>query len=210
MILMALLTVVVAFIFLAVAEYVARTQRKFHSETMRKTVHIVAGCVVATWPFYFPWWMIGLLGLAALVVIAISLQYKTFHSIYGVNRRSIGEILFAVTIGLLAFLAGNRWIFAAAMLHLGLADGLAAIIGVKYGKRNRYKLLGYYKSWVGTATFFAVSAIIMIAYAAVTHSHDFTLLASVPLLTTLVENFAVAGTDNLLVPLMVAGMLKFF
>ena len=34
----------------------------------------------------------------------------------------------------------NHLLFAAAMLHLSIADGLAAVIGTKYGKGNTYKV----------------------------------------------------------------------
>jgi phytol kinase len=208
--LLAALSIFGAFAFLAVVEYVSRTRRKIHSEITRKFVHMAAGCFVATWPFYFKWWEIGLLSLAALFVVSISIQYNILKSIHSVNRRSLGEVFFAIAIGLLAFLDGSHWIFAAAMLHLGLADGLAAIVGVKYGKRSRYEVFGYRKSRAGTLTFLAASVVITGAYFGVTHTHDWTLFAVVPLLTTMTENIAVAGTDNLLVPLMVAGLLKFF
>ncbi len=204
------LSIIGAFVFLAVVEYFARTRRKIHSEVTRKVVHMTAGCVVATWPFYFRWWEIGLLGLAALFVVSLSIQYNILQSIHSVNRRSLGEIFFAIAIGLLAFLDGSHWVFAVAVLHLSFADGLAAIIGVKYGKRTRYEIFGYPKSLAGTLTFFVVSVCLTSIYFRVTHTHDWTLFAVVPCVATLVENFAVFGTDNLFVPLVVAGLLKFF
>ena len=207
---MAALTIIGAFVFLAVMEYVARSKRRLHSETLRKIVHMVAGIVVATWPFYFTWWEIGLLSLMALGVVSLSVQYNIFRSIHGVNRKSLGEIFFALAIGLLAFLDGSHWIFAVAILHLSLADGLAAIVGVKFGKRTRYEMLGYPKSLAGTATFFATSILLMVVYFAVSGTRDWTLFVTVPCVATLVENVAVFGTDNLFVPLVVAGLLKFF
>ncbi len=210
--LLSALSILAAFTFLGIIEYISRTRQKIHSEVTRKIVHMTAGVVVATWPFYFKWWEIGLMSLAMLFVVAIVIQYKVFQSIHTVNRRSFGEILFAIAIGILAFFDGSHWIFAAAMLHLGLADGFAAVIGVKYGKRThtQYKVFGNQKSLVGTLTFFVVSVIITSAYFAVTNTHDWQLFIAVPVITTLVENVAVYGTDNLLVPLVVAGLLKFF
>lgn len=199
-----------AFLLLIIFEYVSRTHRKIHSELKRKIVHMGAGCFVATWPFYFKWWEIGLVALMALFVVAMSIQYNIFRSIHSVNRRSFGEILFTIAIGLLAFLDGSPWIFAAAMLHLGLADGLAGVVGTLFAKKSRYKVFGYTKSWLGTATFFVVSLAVTTGYFIATHHFDPALLVAIPILTTMVENFAVFGTDNLFVPLMVAGLLKFF
>jgi len=210
--LLAAISIVGSFIVLGIVEYISRTRRKIHSEVMRKTVHMLAGGFVATWPFYLKWWEIGLISLMALFVVNISIQYNIFQSIHSVNRRSLGEILFAIAIGILAFLDGSPWIFAAAMLHLGLADGLAAVIGVKFGKKShtQYKVFGNQKSLVGTLTFFVVSVGITSAYFAITHTHDWQLFMALPVVTTIVENVAVFGTDNLLVPLVVASMLKFF
>jgi phytol kinase len=204
------LVIVAAFLFLGVIEYLSYTKRIIHSEITRKITHMVAGVVVASWPFYFKWWQIGLLSLASLFVISLSIQYNIFRSIHSVNRHSLGEVFFAIAIGALAFLDGSPWIFAVAMLHLGLADGLAAIVGVTLGKRSRYKVFGYQKSWAGTLTFFIVSVLLTGTYFVITGSQDLTMLAVVPILATLVENFAVFGSDNLFVPLMVAGLLKFF
>lgn len=204
------LSVLGVFFILVIAEYVSRTRRAIHSELMRKFVHIAVGTFVATWPFYFEWWEIGLVSLAFLLVVTLSIERNIFRSIHGVNRRSMGEVLFAVAIGFLAFLDGDPWIFAIAMLHLSLADGLAAIVGVHFGKRTRYHIFGYPKSWAGTLTFFCVSLLIMTFYVfGVMDTPDPALLLMVPVVATLVENFSVYGTDNLFVPVVVAGILKF-
>ncbi|HKR81509.1 MAG TPA: hypothetical protein VJR27_00740 [Candidatus Saccharimonadales bacterium] len=208
--LLAAFSIVGAFVFLAIVEYFSRTRSHVHSEMTRKIIHMAAGIFVASWPFYFTWWEIGLLALAALFVVGVSIQYNIFRSIHSVSRRSMGEIFFAVAIGLLAFLDGNPWVFAIAMLHLGLADGLAAVVGVTVGKRTRYEVFGYPKSWAGTLTFFVVSIVLTAAFFVITDTRDLTMLAVVPVVATLVENFAVFGTDNLFVPLVVAGLLKFF
>lgn len=210
--LLAVLVILGAFLFLAVVEYVSRRLRsKAHSEVTRKITHMTAGCVAAVFPFIFKWWEIGAISLLCLFVVSISIRYNILRSIHSVNRHSLGEVFFALAIGALAFLDGSPWVFAAAMLNLGLADGAAAIIGVKYGKRTRYEVFGYRKSVVGTLAFFVTSFLITGAYLLATHRQDdMTLLMLVPVVATLVENFAVVGTDNLFVPLVVAGLLKFF
>lgn len=198
------------FLILVIAEYASRTRRAIHSELTRKFVHMSVGTFVATWPFYFKWWEIGLVSLAFLFVVSVSIQWNIFRSIHGVNRRSLGEVLFAVAIGFLAFLDGDPWVFTIAMLHLSLADGFAAIVGVHFGKRTRYQVFGYPKSWAGTLTFLGVSVFITGFYVVgVMATPDLTLLLLVPLIATLVENFSIYGTDNLFVPVVVAGMLKF-
>ena len=96
----------------------------------------------------------------------------------------------------------------AAILQMSLADGLAAIFGIRYGGRHRYSVYGYGKSIIGTVTFFVISLGILLG---VHHwgTLDISLAAmvSISLLATLLENFAVHGFDNLLVPVLVALLL---
>jgi dolichol kinase len=93
-------------------------------------------------------------------------------------------------------------------MQMALADGLAAIIGVQYGNRLKYLVFKHPKSVAGTLTFFVVSTSILLAYG---HWSGQSLTASyilvVSLMATALENVAVWGLDNLLVPLLVATLL---
>jgi dolichol kinase len=53
---------------------------------------------------------------------------------------------------------------------MSLADGLAAVIGTRYGNRQKYLVLGYTKSVLGTLTFFVVSLGILFGYSHYSHS----------------------------------------
>ncbi len=121
-----------------------------------------------------------------------------------VGRLSAGEYLYPLAIITLAILAPANWIFITAILNLGLADGLAAVLGTTYGKSSSYNVFGHAKSVVGTGTFFAVSLLISIwavAYGAPS-SADITWFALIylPLATTAFENLSPWGTDNFTVP----------
>lgn len=119
-----------------------------------------------------------------------------------------GELLFAIVIGLLASISPNNWVFTAAMLHLSISDGIAAIAGVLWGDNNSYKVFGRTKSLVGSAAFLLSSLIILAAYHAVSGST--TSVATIlwlPLVATATENLAVQGTDNLVMPMIIALVL---
>src|SRR6185436_5556240 len=126
-----IVAVAVVFLILVFAEYLSR-YKGVHSELTRKIVHVLVGMFVAFWPFFLSWQQIQVLSLLFLVVVVISIKLNIFGSIHAVSRNKMGEVLFAVIIGLLAFISSDPWIFAAAMLHLSLADGLAAVIGLAY------------------------------------------------------------------------------
>ena len=88
---------------------------------------------------------------------------------------------------------------------MSLADGLAAIVGTRYGQRSTYHLAGHAKSLAGTATFIIVSLVILAVYglvAGVTLQPYVSL--AIAFSTAAVENIGVLGLDNLLVPLLVA------
>src|SRR6266545_6643723 len=148
--------VAIVFLILIFAEYLSRF-KGVHSELTRKLVHIFVGMFVAFWPFFLSWRQIQALSLLFLVAVLFSIKFNIFNSIHAVSRNSIGEVLFAVVIGVLAFIVSEPWVFAAAMLHLSLADGLAAIVGLAYGEHNSYRIMGRTKSLAGSLAFFFTS-----------------------------------------------------
>ncbi|HEY5668139.1 MAG TPA: hypothetical protein VIR03_03165, partial [Candidatus Saccharimonadales bacterium] len=120
-------------------------------------------------------------------------------------RNITGELLFAIAIGLLASISSNKWAFTAAMLHLSIADGLAAVIGFGWGDTNSYKVLGHTKSIAGSTAFLVCSYLILIVYLALGHSTTSVLtILWLPWVATAAENISVKGTDNLIVPMAVA------
>ena len=199
--------VAVVFLIVVFAEYLSR-YKGVHSELTRKLVHIFVGMFVAFWPFFLGWGEIQLLSLLFLAVVIFSVRFRIFNSIHAVSRNSIGEVLFAVVVGVLAFIVSDNWVFAAAMLHLSIADGLAAIIGLAYGEHNTYKIMGRTKSLSGSLAFFFASVAIMFWYVAFSGT-DYSVVKMLwlPVVATIAENISGEGTDNLVIPLLVALVL---
>lgn len=192
---------------LAFAELLAR-KTDMHAELTRKFVHMFAGSFIAFWPFFLSWRQIELLSALALVTILISIKFTIFKSIHMVPRQAVGEVCFAMVIGLLALVSSSEWVFAAAMLCLSIGDGLAAIVGLMWGDSNQYKIFGKVKSVAGTGAFLAVTLLVMGLYIAVSDdTASLTTLLLVPILATITENVAVNGTDNLVMPMLIALML---
>jgi phytol kinase len=163
---------------------------------------------VAVWPFFLSWGQIELLSVAFLVVVTASKFLQVFQAIHSVQRPTWGELFFAVSVGLVALVTHDKWIYAAALMQMALADGLAAIVGVHYGNRLKYLVFGHPKSVAGTFTFFVVSFAILMAYG---HWSGMALgvgyAAATASLATIFENAGAFGLDNLLVPMAVALML---
>lgn len=202
-----ILTIIGVLLVLLIAEHLAR-HTNLHAELTRKFVHMLVGTFVAFWPFFLSWREIKLLSLAFLIVVIISVKFTIFKSIHTVPRRAFGEISFALVIGILAFISSSAEIFMAAMLCLSIGDALAAIIGLLYGERNQYKVFGKTKSVAGTAAFFTTSVLVMTLYVTLTsNSAGIMNLFAIPVLATITENVAVNGSDNLIMPVLIALLL---
>ncbi|HET7630139.1 MAG TPA: hypothetical protein VFK03_02085, partial [Candidatus Saccharimonadales bacterium] len=124
-----------------------------HGEASRKLIHISVGTFVAFWPLFLSWQQIELLSLAFVGAVLISRQFHVFKAIHSVQRPTWGELYFGIAVGLVAMLTHEPAIYVAALLHMSLADGLAAIVGHRYGHRYVYRIFGSSKSRLGTATF---------------------------------------------------------
>lgn len=188
-------------------------QKQPHNEFSRKFVHITVGSFVAFWPFFLTWQQIQLLSIAFLVVVGVSKYFNLFQAIHSVQRPTHGELFFALAVGLVPFITHDKWIFMAAILQMGLADGMAAVIGERYGKQS-YLVFGHRKSLAGSLTFYIFSLMIMVFYV---YGSGVNLspyvVVGVAAVATGIENLAVKGLDNLLLPVFIAvalqGLLSF-
>jgi phytol kinase len=181
------------------------------SEVGRKFVHITVGSFVAFWPFFLTWNQIRLLSFGFLVAVILSKFFNIFSAIHSVQRPTYGEFFFALVVGLLTFITHSKAIYAAALLQMSIADGMAAIVGVEYGLKRqkwRYHVFGHAKTVIGTATFFLISAAILFGYSADTTRLAWYLVPAIAAAATLIENIGIIGLDNLLAPLLVALLLS--
>lgn len=190
----------IVLVILLLAELIRLKQKKA-TEGQRKFVHILVGCLAAGGPYFLEWWQIQTLGVLMLAVVLLAKQLGIFRSIFGVKRHTWGELLFALVFILLPFLTHDPAVFALAVLHMSLADGFAALLGIRYGKSSQYKVFGNTKSIVGTMTFFIISIGLLTAFSYLATPlalHQILLLAT---LVTALENVGVRGFDNFLVPM---------
>lgn len=177
------------------------------AEVSRKIVHIGTGNVIL-----FAWWLnipvwIGIAASILSAIIAI-ISYITpiLPSINTVGRKSLGTFFYAISIGILM---GWFWTIeqpqyaALGILVMTWGDGLAAVIGQKWGK-HRYQVFGMTKSWEGSLTMLLVSFIVSsLILLAVEGNHYLTWIIAVAVagVATGSESFSKYGIDNLTVPL---------
>ena len=176
----------------------------------RALVHILVSCWVAFWPLFLSFRTISYIAVAMLAVVVVSRYFNVFKAIHKTKRKTIGEFLFPLAILACAQLANNGAVFAVAMLQLGLADGLASIIGSKT-LYKKYAVLGQEKSVGGTLTFLLTAVVLVIAafiYKGTWGVEAAIMLAVLPAATAAAENISVFGLDDLTVPLLSVVLLN--
>lgn len=201
-----LLTLIIVALLLVVNELWWRKQKK-HSELSRKFVHITVGSFVAFWPYFLSWDTIRLLSLAFLLVVGLSKYFGIFKAIHSVTRPTWGEVYFALAVGLVTLVTNRPAVYAVALLQMSLADGLAAVVGTKYGRGNEYKVIGMEKSLAGSSTFLITSYVLLLSLAVFSVPVSIIACLGIAIVATAAENVAGVGLDNLVVPLLVASLL---
>ena len=181
-------------------------------EHVRKVVHIGTGNVMLiAWLFQLPAWVGITSAVLAGIITLLSYRFPILPGVNSVGRKSLGTFFYAVSIGILIaiFWQLNLPHYGViGILIMAWGDGLAAIIGQKFGK-HPYIILGNTKSWEGTLTMLLVSyAIVSIVLFSVQGNIWQTWVVGIPvaIAATAVESIAQWGLDNLSVPLVSAGL----
>jgi phytol kinase len=181
-------------------------------EHVRKVVHIGTGNVILlAWLLQLPAWVgIGSAVLAGIVTL-VSYRLPILPGVNSVGRKSLGTFFYAVSIGVVSAIFWPmqlQYYGVIGILIMAWGDGLAAIIGQKYGK-HPYTIVGNTKSWEGTLTMLGVSyAIVSLVLLNVQGNIWQTWVVGIPvaIAATAVESIAQWGLDNLTVPLTGAGL----
>lgn len=224
---------------LSSTEYL-RAQKLLSGEGSRKFAHILSGIFIAFLPFWMPYRWIAVLAVGFVVVnifnhyftnptirikninhkwlkivVGASVVASGVRAINSVKRKTWGEVLFGVAILACAILSPAPWIFAAGVLQVAVADGLAALAGVYLGRHHgfHYKIFGSSKTLIGSWTFFisslaVVTMVLMFGPEFTSAGALWPIIIWLPLLLTGVENLAVFGFDNLLLPLVTVVLLR--
>jgi phytol kinase len=185
-------------------------------EVQRKLVHIGSGCYALTLPWLFPerWPVYMLVGLT-LAVMAV-LRMPRFAkggigaTLHAVERRSYGDLLLALAVGVVFLLAdGSLILYVLPIAILTLSDAAAALTGSRYGTRF-FQIEDGDKSVEGSVAFFMVTLILamvcLLLLSDVPRANVILLAVIVAGFGTLVEADSWRGFDNFFLP---AGLMVF-
>jgi phytol kinase len=182
------------------------------NEIIRKVIHIGTGNVIlVAWWLAIPMWV----GVAASIffsaIALLSYRFPILPNINSIGRKSFGTFFYAVSIGILVawFWSVHQPQFAAiGILVMTWGDGLAALIGQRFGK-HCYKLWDMKKSWEGSLTMGAISFLICATILVMTTGNHWEIWLTslmVGLVAMGLEAFSKFGIDNLTVPLCTAAI----
>lgn len=183
---------------------------RLEAEWRRKLFHVGAGLIAVSLPWLLParWCALVLVAatIAVLLVVRLVARLRSTlgSALHDIGRRSYGEFYFGVAVLALFLFAPHGGIrYEIPVLILTLADPMAALVGMAYGRHH----LG---GWSGSKTVEGSLACMTIAWvvtalglAAGGHGPFPTLVIAtvVAAAGTAAEALGSAGSDNLLIPL---------
>ncbi len=185
-------------------------KRHFHLNIIltRKIAHFVSAILAVILSIFLPQGIFLVITIILLLFFVFSYHYSWLTSIHISKPKTYGEILFPITVILLAlFFYNNHFILWSALLTLGISDTLAGLYN--FSKKQ-------FISWQGSLVFFLSTFLILvflILFLSPPQSINSILLIKIIFISTIVtlaEHHSSLGFDNLTVPIILAILLKLF
>ncbi|MCC5828434.1 MAG: hypothetical protein JJU36_03210 [Phycisphaeraceae bacterium] len=190
-----------------------------HPEVVRKLMHVSMGLLVLPFPWAFgdqAWMVVALAALAIVLMLCIrwipAIHERSGKVLHAVGRQSFGELCYPAAVAALYVLADGQLLgFVIPMLVLTLADAVAALIGVGYG-RLRYAGLDGIKSVEGSVAFFTVAFLSahvpLLLFTTIGREEVLLIAIIIGLLVMMIEAVSWRGLDNLFIPLLTYALLE--
>lgn len=182
-----------------------------NGEIKRKLFHVTMGLVMLTFPYIFHSILsVGVLGCITLIILLLLRSTKLKNTlgtvIYSVERKSMGDIFFVISVFSIFCLSnGNAIMYSIPILILTFADTMAALVGKNYGKKNVAKLNEDAKSIEGSFMFFMTAfmctLVPLLLFTTVGREETLIIATIIGFNVALVEMISHTGNDNLLIPL---------
>ena len=193
-----------------------RRWRGYGSDFTRKVIHIGVGMM--SWALHFlfdtPWFFVAAC-IAFMVINLLDWRYGFFAAMASSDRSNLGTVYFPFAAAIVALLFWEQPpLMVAALMPLTWGDGLAPIVGKKYGRRQ-YSVHTSTRSVEGSMGFFVGCFVFTwLALWLINGAGQLTPLAALPLAlvitvaTTFVEAVSIWGLDNLTITAVSIFILK--
>jgi len=210
--------VAVVYIYVAIMLIVTEKALSKYPLASRKILHVMVGNIAFLLPIFQTKEVMVFLAAGPFILFTFLMSpYTPIKSIRGKTSaagHSMGLVYYAITWTILGYLFfDNMIVIAIGILAMSYGDGLASLIGVKYGKR-KYSIFGDEKSYIGSFTMFIFTFVMMVAAILIyktVFSYELTItygiltiLACISFIAAIAEGITPKGFDNISVPLIVA------
>ena len=200
----------VAAVYIYVVVLIVVTEKIFSKKypiMSRKFLHIMTGNIAFILPLFE----------TREIMAYLMSPYSPIKSMRGKTSEAghgLGLVYYAITWTVLAYVFfDNREIIAMGILAMSYGDGLASLIGIKYGKQ-KYTVFKDIKSYVGSLTMFLCTFLILVIavvfYDVPLAARNVTYILCMAGVATVVEGITPLGLDNLSVPFVTAIMYWFY
>ena len=208
-------------VYIYVAVLIVFTEKIFSKKypvQSRKFLHIMTGNIAFLLPLFETNWIMAFIAAGPFILFTFLMSpYSPIKSIRGKTSEAghgLGLVYYAITWTVLAYVFfDHRVVIAMGILAMSYGDGLASLIGIKYGKQ-KYTVFRDTKSYIGSLAMF-VFTFLLLLLALAFYAEPITLRSTVYLLcmagvVTVVEGITPLGLDNLSVPFVAAVMYWFY
>jgi dolichol kinase len=195
----------IAFVYIYVILLLIFTEKilsKKYPMTSRKILHIMTGNIAFILPIFQTREMMVFLAAGPFILFTFLM-----------SPYSPGLVYYAIAWAVLAYLFfDTKEVIAIGILAMSYGDGLASLIGIKFGKK-KYQIFEDVKSYIGSYAMFTFTFIMMIVallfYGKLSLTYEsLFLLLCIAGISTIAESMTPKGLDNLSVPF-VAAILYF-
>jgi len=184
----------------------------------RKFLHIMTGNIAFILPLFETREVMAFVAAGPFILFTFLMSpYSPIKSMRGKTSEAghgLGLVYYAITWTVLAYVFfDHREIIAMAILAMSYGDGLASLIGIKYGER-KYTVFKDTKSYVGSIAMFVCTFVLLIIallfYSIPLTGRTVAYLLCISGVATVVEGITPLGLDNLSVPFVTAVMYWFY
>ena len=210
----------IAFVYIYVILLLIFTEKiisKKYPATSRKILHIMTGNIAFILPIFQTREMMAFLAAGPFILFTFLMSsYSPIKSVRGKTSEAghgLGLVYYAIAWAVLAYIFfDTKEVIAIGILAMSYGDGLASIIGIKFGK-EKYQIFEDVKSYIGSYAMFTFTFIMMIIallfYGKLSLNYEtLFLLLCIAGISTIAEGVTPRGLDNLSVPF-VAAILYF-
>ena len=210
----------IAFVYIYVILLLIFTEKilsKKYPRTSRKILHIMTGNIAFILPIFQTREMMAFLAAGPFILFTFLMSpHSPIKSVRGKTSEAghgLGLVYYAIAWAVLAYIFfDTKEVIAIGILAMSYGDGLASIIGIKFGKK-KYQIFEDVKSYIGSYAMFIFTFIMMIIallfYGKLSLNYEtLFLLLCIAGISTIAEGVTPRGLDNLSVPF-VAAILYF-